>query len=235
MTDPVAAFRFGLHEAAVRRARRRRRRVALAIVSVGIIAAAGTGLAVAATDWIVGDPAPPAAVSDFGGYATQLGFHPKPGEAVVVASDNEVTLFATGNREGTYCIAVSAPWKRVESLPDGGTCVSNSRAAAPFIVGVVGASPWRVGERGTVLVAGRIRDSRGAEIRFTDVAGHEIARPVGSSGFFVASVLMAHPCDRGDWTTTFIATSSAGDVVGRWPVVLAHEPRQGVCVFTSVS
>jgi hypothetical protein len=78
-----------------------RRRVALAVFVA--LVAIGTAAA-ATTTWLGGSPAPPAVVDDFGSYTPQLGFHPDPGRAVLVAEDGDVALYATTNAEGTYCM-----------------------------------------------------------------------------------------------------------------------------------
>ena len=71
-----------------------------------------TAVAATATGWLTGSPAPQSVVSDFGTYAPQLGFDPEPGRAVLVAQDGDVILYATTNKQGSYCLVTSAPWKR---------------------------------------------------------------------------------------------------------------------------
>ena len=149
--------------------------VAVSLVVLGTAAAA-------TTSWLTGRPAPPSVVSDFRSYTPQLGFHPDPGGAVLVAQDGDVSLYATTNAEGSYCLVVSAPWKRPETLPDGGTCVPRKTAAAPLVAGVVGTAPT------TLLVAGRADARRARTIEFVSPHGRLVTRPIGSSGFFVAAL-----------------------------------------------
>jgi hypothetical protein len=166
---------------------RRARVVLVAAVSLVVLGTA----AAATTSWLTGRPAPPAVVSDFGSYTPQLGFHPEPGRAVLVAEDGAVSLYATTNREGTYCLVVSAPWKRPETLPDGGTCIPAAEAAAPVVAGLVGSAGR------TFVIAGRVDAGAANAIAFTDPDGRLLTRPIGSSGFFVAAVLVSGSSLRG--------------------------------------
>jgi len=128
-----------------------RRRVVL--LAALVVAALVTGISVAATQWLIGAPAPAPVVSDFKAYTPQLGFHPEPGKAVFVAEDGAIKLYATTNREGTYCVVVDEPWKHANA-GDGGTCVSKQQAAFPITAGLVG------GASGISVVAGRVADER---------------------------------------------------------------------------
>ena len=201
----------------------RRTRVVLAVVVSLVVL--GTAAA-ATTSWLTGRPAPPSVVSDFGSYTPQLGFHPDPGRAVLVAEDGDVSLYATTNREGTYCLVVSAPWKRPETLPDGGTCIPPAQAAAPLVAGLVGAS------RTTLLIAGRA-DVHGAHtIQLTEPDGRVLTRPIASSGFFVAAVRVSgSPCANGDWKPTFVVLDTAGRELTHATVGLARAAGRHVCVF----
>src|SRR5437763_741626 len=76
-----------------------RRRLALVALALGLLAI-GAAVAATTTDWLTGSPAPPSVTSDFGSYATQLGFNPEPGHAVQVATDGEMILYATTNKQG---------------------------------------------------------------------------------------------------------------------------------------
>lgn len=186
----------------------------------GVIAA----LAIAGTGWLTGAPASPAVVTDFQNYTPQLGFHPDPGKAVLVAEDGQVKLYATTDREGTYCLDVVAPWKPATVL-DGGTCVPKPIAAGPFIAGPVGAGP--VTEQGmTVVVAGRIDDPRARSVEFRGPDGKPVTRPVESSGFFLAALTTSAPCANGDWSSTFTALDSDGSAVAQTPVLSLEKARE---------
>lgn len=200
---------------------------------VGALVVIGTAAAATST-WLTGSPAPPAVVSDFQSYNQQLGFHPQPGHAVLVAEDGDVALYATTNDEGSYCLVTSAPWKRPETLPDGGTCIPPTHAGAPLTAGLVGlASPATGAGQWTFLIAGRTDHPRAYEIEFTDPAGKAITRAVGSSGFFVASVQTSDPpCRRGDWKPNFIVRGSSGEKLVQGAITLATG-RNGVCQFAA--
>ena len=201
-----------------------RRKVALAVLVA--LVAIGTATA-ATTSWLRGSPAPPAVVSDFGSYTPQLGFHPDPGRAVLVAEDGDVSLYATTNAEGSYCLVTSAPWKRPETLPDGGTCIPRDQAAAPFVAGLVGAS------RDSIVVAGRTA-SRGAHtVRFPGPGGDPVTRPIGSSGFFVAHIQSSgSACANGDWSPTFAVLDANGREMTHTKIALARAAKPDVCVFS---
>jgi hypothetical protein len=201
-----------------------RRKVALAVLVA--VVAIGTATA-ATTSWLSGSPAPRAVVEDFGSYTPQLGFHPDPGRAVLVAEDGDVALYATTNAEGTYCLVASAPWKRPDKLPDGGTCISRAQATAPFVAGLVGSSP------DSMVIAGRTT-SRGARtVRFADSRGETITRPIGSSGFFVAHIHFSGiPCANRDWSPTFTVLGANGRELTHTKIALARAAQPGVCVFS---
>jgi hypothetical protein len=212
-TDPIALYRGRLRLAAQHRleVQRRRRRV---LIPAGIAAAAIVlcGAALAATGWLTGQPAPPSVVSDFAGYTPQLGFHPDPGSSVLVATDGDSSLYATTNAEGSYCIVASAPWRRPENLPDGGTCIPEATAAQAIVAGIVAAGPSDPDTPegiATVLVAGRVIVPGTTNVSFTTPTGNTITRPVGPSGFFLAS-LSIQICGNGDWTPTFAALDRQG-------------------------
>jgi hypothetical protein len=125
--DPILAYRTELQSAASRAVAGRRRRrlwmLALAVIAVGALV---TGISIAATGWLLGEPAPKPVIEDFKTCAPQLGFHPEPGKAVLVARVREFKLYATTNREGTYCLVLDR-----RSLPAGasGDGASASRCA----------------------------------------------------------------------------------------------------------
>jgi hypothetical protein len=207
------------------------RRRGAVLVLAGTLVVIGTAAATTVS-WLTGRPAPPAVVRDFGTYAPQLGFHPQPGRAVLVAEDSNISLYATTNDEGSYCLVVSAPWKRPETLPDGGTCIPAAQAAAPLIAGLLGASSPPGEERSTYLIAGRTDTPRAHTIRFTDPAGETITRTIGSSGFFVASVQTESGCPSDDWKPTFIVLGANGEELTRATITLAKSLGHGVCQFT---
>lgn len=217
--------------ALIREATPRRRVTALAIL-VGLLV---IGTAVASrTSWLSGSPAPDSVVADFGSYAPQLGFDPEPDRAVLVAEDGDVSLYATTNRQGSYCLVASAPWKRPETLRDGGTCIAASQAAAPLVAGLVGASSSRDGDLQTYVIAGRTADPQARTIRFNGPNGTWITRRVGSSGFFVATVhTTGAACAAGDWDATFSIHGADGEERARSTIRLASAPSglPGVCVF----
>lgn len=208
-----------------------RRRVAALAIVIGLL---GIGTAVAATtSWLTGSPAPKSVVSDFGLYAPQLGFNPEPGRAVLVAEDSDISLYATTNRQGSYCLVASAPWKRPSKLPDGGTCIPPVQAAAPLIAGLLGASSSQSADQQTYLIAGRTADPEARRIRFTDPSGDPITRVIGSSGFFIAAVRTAgSACANGDWNSAFSVLGTDGSERSSATITLAFTSNSpGVCGF----
>ena len=175
------------------------------------VSAVIVGLSIAGTGWLTGEPAPPEVVTNFRAYTPQLGFHPDPGSAVLVAEDGPVKLYATTDREGTYCLDLVAPWKPATTL-DGGTCLPRAIASPQFVAGLLGGGP--VTQQGmTVVVAGRIADPQAHSVEFTGPDGRDITSPVGSSGFFVTTLTTPAPCAAGDWSSTFTALDSDGSAV----------------------
>lgn len=216
------------HAFALRRALNGRRALAplvAALVIVGTAAAATTG-------WLTGSPAPTSVVNGFKSYPTQLGFHPLPGQAVLVAGSHSVSLYATLNREGGYCLTVSAPWKRPDSLSDGGTCVTASDAAAALVAGTLGASSSPGGSATTLVLAGRTTNPNARAVRFEDPDGVVRTQRLGSSGFFVATLeTPGSPCTQGDWAPTFELIAASGDRLASTTVALASDRGHGVCQF----
>jgi hypothetical protein len=220
--------------------RQRRSRLAL-IAAAAALGAVTAGLAVAASGWLSGEPAPPAVVTNFEAYTPQLGFHPNPGSAVRVAEDGDISLYATTNKEGTYCLDVTSPWKSAQTL-DGGTCVPAAIASGHLVAGVMGGSAnGQAGGQTTLVVGGRIDDSAARTIRFTGPDAQVISRPVGSSGFFIAGVSFpAQPCASGDWASTFTAFDANGKELGRETIPLiqlvqarpARARNANVCLFS---
>jgi hypothetical protein len=209
-----------------------RRRVALVALALGLLAI-GTAVAATKTDWLTGSPAPQSVVSDFGSYATQLGFNPEPGRAVQVAADGEMILYATTNKQGSYCLIASAPWKRPGKLGEGGTCIPPAQAVAPLVAGLVGASSSPNGEQ-TYLIAGRTTDPDARAIRFSDPTGAPITRAIGSSGFFIATVRTEEDaCANGDWKPTFSVLAADGKQRSSATITLASAPLPHTCGFAS--
>jgi hypothetical protein len=180
------------------RARRRRR----IMLSTGALTAAAliVGTAIAATGWLVGAPAPPSVKSDFGSYAPQLGFSPQPGKAVLVASNGDYQLFATTNKQGGYCILVSAPWKRPGPHGEGGDCSSRKQVSVPFWAAIGGAAGSPDGSTTTLVIDGRTTKAKAASVRFATPYQETVSTPVGSSGFFIVGVTTkASWCQIGRW------------------------------------
>jgi len=226
--DSVSAYRLELRDAAGRHiaARRRRSLVLVAALAVGVLI---SGLAIAGTGWLMGEPAPQPVVEDFQAYTPQLGFHPEPGEAVFVAKDGPVKLYATTNREGTYCIVVDEPWKPA-SAGDGGSCVSKSTAAKPIAAYLVGVSSASENGDATFVIAGRVGRAHATTIKFRDPEGALVERPIGMNGFFVAALHGTPPipdatpdgvkCPVKSWNPTFVALRSDGQTVQKATVPL---------------
>ena len=210
-----------------------RRRVAVLALALGLLAI-GTAVA-ATTDWLTGPPAPKSVVSDFGTYAPPLGFNPEPGRAVQVAVDGDTILYATTNKQGSYCLIASTPWKRPGTLPDGGTCIDPAQASAPLIAGLVGAKSAPDGQN-TYVIAGRTTDLDARTVRFSDPTGAAVTRPTGSSGFFIATIRTdTSACANGDWTPTFTVIGADGEQLSSDTVALGSGPSgiRGVCVFSA--
>lgn len=220
---------------AVARGHRRRRgwtlRFTVAVVAAVVVVTAG--LAVAASGWLIGEPAPPPVVQDFRDYTPQLGFHPDAGKAVLVAHDGVIKLYATTNREGTYCLVVDEPWKP-PSAGDGGTCVPKMWANYPITASVIGAA----GDQGrgqTEVVAGRVDDRDARRVRFSDPVGNTLERSLGTSGFFVLAVHTASGCPDHDWAPTFTALAAGGEVLGREQIPLTRIKGRALAVSAAAA
>jgi hypothetical protein len=181
-------------------------KVALTAVVLALSGAIAA-LAIAGTGWLTGEPAPPQVVTNFRDYTPQLGFHPDPGKAVLVAQQGHVELYATTNREGTYCLDLVAPWKPA-TVDDGGTCVPSWIASGHFVAGNLSST------RTTVVVGGRIADARARSVQFTGPHGTPVTVPVGSSGFFLATLKTSEPC-AGNWSSTFTALDAGGEALAQ--------------------
>jgi hypothetical protein len=223
MSDSVFVFRAELRDAAVRRIAARRRRVRLSLVAaVLVLAAIGAGITVAATDWPLGEPAPPEVVSDFQSYTPQLGFNPLARGARLVAQADGIALYATTTRQGTYCTVVATPWRGDKTMGDGGTCASREDAAEPIAAGVRDLSPIEDG-RATAAIAGHVLNRRATAVRFTTPHSEEIERQIGAKGFFVAGVNIEF-CPEDGWTATFTALDSNGNELARARILLVAVP-----------
>ena len=192
------------------------------LVFAALAAAVGvtSGIAVAAKQWLGGDPAPAPVVSDFKTYKTQLGFHPDSDKAVAAAQDGAFKLYATTNREGTYCVVVDEPWKHADA-GDGGVCVPRHDAVFPITAGVVGASS------GVSVVAGRVAVDGARTVRFSSPTGDEIERPLGPSSFYVAGVQTANRCPATNWKPTFSAFDAEGRELLSSQILLEQVDRYG--------
>jgi hypothetical protein len=209
-SDPVLAYRAELHRAASSRiaARRRRRLVAFAVITIGILV---TGISFAERGWFTAEPAPKPVVDDFRAYTPQLGFHPEPGKALLVARDGEFKLYATTNREGTYCLVVDMP-SRHPDVGDGGVCVARRDATEPIVAAVAALN----------VVVGRTTDSNARTIRFQTPEGESIEAPLGADGFFIAAVPIADECPAQDWAPTFRALGSDGTTLEQARILLVR-------------
>src|SRR3989304_958877 len=129
------------------------------------------------------------------------------------------------------CLLVGAPWKPPETFPDGRTCVSATDAAAPPVAVLLGSpTPSSETGRSTYVVAGRTDDPEARTIRLADPEGRTVERPVGSSGFFVASVHISGPaCAHGDWKPTFAVLGANGDDLTQTTLGLAEARPGGGC------
>jgi hypothetical protein len=217
-----------------RRARARATRLGGRLLPIAVVitlAVFGAGLAAAASGWLSGQPAPPAVVTNFESYTPQLGFHPNPASAVMVAQDGDVQLYVTTNREGTYCLTITAPWKPA-TVDDGGTCVPPTAASQHLLAGVVGAAPHE-GDSMAFVVAGRVHEPAARTVSFAAPDGTAIVRPVGASGFFIAAVpVRMPPCAGGDWVPTITAADAQGAPLLREKVSLLREAGGGTsCVL----
>jgi hypothetical protein len=209
-----------------------RRRVAALAVAFSLLVI-GTAVAATTTNWLTGSPAPQLVTTDFGSYAPQLGFNPEPGRAVQVAQQADVTLYATTNAQGGYCLVASAPWKRPAQVRDGGTCVGRTAANSPLIAGVVGSRSAAGSNEQTFVVAGRTTDANAKTMRFADPTGQPIVASVGTSGFFIVSVpVNGSPCAGGEWSPVFRTLDDSGEELTRATVTLGSSPqRTGACVL----
>ena len=212
--DPIATFRAELHSAALRCRRSvQRRRLLMASAAVAIAVIALTGVATGAVGWLTGTPAPQPVVADFGTYTPQLGFHPDPGSAVLVASDGDSHLYVTTNAEGSYCVAETTPSTHLAQAPDGGYCIGKQTAEQPIVAGVA------VGGPDTLLLEGRVAVAGAVSVRVALADGTPRTIPLGTSGFFISNIT-AKPCQNGDWTSQLVALDATGKAVAASTITL---------------
>lgn len=216
--DPITAFRSELRAAATRQRRSSRRRLVAAAVVALVAIIALTGVATGGVGWLTGTPAPHSVMADFGTYTPQLGFHPDPGSAVLVASDGESHLYATTNAEDSYCIAVSTPSRNLGREPDGGTCVSKATAGQPIVAGLPS------GTADSLVLAGRVAVAGAASVSLTLPDGSSRSIPLGTSGFFISNI-QGRPCQYGDWSPQLVALNAAGKTIAASTIPLEHKYR----------
>ncbi|HEY7421052.1 MAG TPA: hypothetical protein VH541_03500 [Gaiellaceae bacterium] len=192
------------------------RRVVLTVGVLVATAALAAGAYAAATDWLTGSPAPPSVRADFGSYTPQLGFHPDPGNAVLVAQEGNDQLYATTNAEGSYCIVASTPWKRPQTSPDGGTCIPKRWSDEPIVAGFV------AGSATAQVLAGRISVKGATSVRLSLPDGSMRTVPLGTSGFFLTSV-GGKPCQSKEWSPQIEALARDGTAVAASTIALEEE------------
>jgi hypothetical protein len=208
-----------------------RTRGAALVIAIGLCVA-GTAVAATLGHWLSGTPAPQSVIADFGVYTPQLGDKPEPGRAVLVAREGNLSLFATDNDKGSYCVIASTPWKRPGKFGDGGSCVTHSQANAGLVAGLVASKSTAAGDE-TYIIAGRTDDPRARSIRFDDPKGFPIVAEIGSSGFFIAAVHQrGSACASGDWRPAFTLRGSRGEERGRTVrLTVGSALSSGVCQF----
>ena len=207
------------------------RLVLVAVIALALLAAPAYGVARDVIDWVRGEPAPQAVVDEFGSYTPQLGYQPDADGAVLVGVEGQgVRLYSTKNDKGGFCLVLKAPGR---PSGDGGTCIQPAWTAEPLIAGTLGSS---AGDRNssTHFIAGRSDHPGARSIRFADLAGRTISRPIGFDGFFIASVdVPRSACGGGDdWRPTFVVLDASGSEVARAAITLLYSyPAQRVCRF----
>jgi hypothetical protein len=204
-----------------RPARRWKRRFALVAVALALTGVIAT-VAVAGTGWLVGSPAPPDVKSDFGSYATQLGFNPQPGQAVLVASSGPYQLYATANTQGGFCTLVVTPW-RPASAHEGGECTAAQGLpeSSKFYASTGGQSPL-ADNASTAVVYGHTTDAGASSVQFDGPNGAPVTATVGKGGFFIVgtTVTGGMGCGSGTWAPTFHVLNATGRQMSAWTVTL---------------
>jgi hypothetical protein len=195
------------------------------VAAVVALGAAGTSLAIAGTSWLVGSPAPPDVKADYGSYATQLGFDPESGQAVLVASDGDYQLYATTNKQGGICTLVSAPWKRPGPNGEGGDCSAQAPDASPFWAGIGGMAG--APNATTLVLDGHTTDKGAATVQFDAPDGQSVNAPIGPSGFFIVdATVRGSLCDWGAWAPAFTVLGSDGQTLSKTRVTILPGPRK---------
>lgn len=182
------------------------------VLSVSAVIAS---LAIAGTGWLIGSPAPANVQSDFGSYATQLGFNPQPGNAVLVASNGDYQLYATVNEQGGLCTLVSTPWNRPGPNGEGGDCTATPPDASAFWAGMAGAAGGGIANTPnnatTLVIDGHTTDKGAASVQFDTPDGKTVTAPVGAGGFFIVGMTVpGSMCDWGAWTPGFTVLDGNG-------------------------
>jgi hypothetical protein len=191
-----------------RPARRLRWRFAFVAVALGVTGVIAT-VALAGTGWLVGSPAPSDVKADFGSYATQLGFNPQPGQAVLVASSGAYQLYATANSQGGLCTLVVTPWVPA-SAHEGGECSAAPPNSSSFYASVGGQSAETNGAT-TVVVYGHTSDAGASSVQFDGPNGAPVTASVGKGGYFIAGTTgPGMMCGRGAWAPTFQVLDATG-------------------------
>ncbi len=179
LDDALADYRGELVAAAARwqRSRARLQRRLVLLTSALTVAGGIVGAALAASGWLIGSPAPANVKADFGSYAPQLGFNPRPGRAVLVARDGAYKLYATTNKQGGYCILLVTPGYHPGPHGEGGDCAGPDHH---FVEATAHPGP-----SGRLFLFGRTTARKAAVVRFTTPNGSTGTAHVGSSGFFI--------------------------------------------------
>jgi hypothetical protein len=156
-------------------------------------------------------------------------------EARLVARADEISLYATTTRQGTYCTAVGTPWRDGKTMGDGGSCVTRETVAEPIAAGVRDVGPREGDGHVKLAIVGRVADREIHTVRFHGFSGEVIERPVGERGFFVAGA-DAKICPDETWTSTFVGLDADGREVARADIMLidVRTPKKGwppVCGF----
>jgi len=204
--------------------RRWKWRAALVAVALGLTGAIAT-VAVAGTGWLIGSPAPPDVKADFGSYATQLGFDPQPGKALLVASTGPYQLYATANTQGGLCTLVITPWVPA-SAHEGGECAAAPAGSSSFYASVGGQSPL-VDNATTLVVYGHTSNAGASSVQFDGPNGAPVTATVGKGGYFIigTTVTGGMGCGSGTWAPTFHVLDATSQQLSAWTVTLVTDTK----------